>query len=1694
MSERSFSLDRSVVFDVEVVPNRWLVGFYGRDRRGDLAFVQVENAASLRKTLDAVRDAGKTLVGYNSTGYDLAVVKTILDGHDPFARSQAIINSSGRRAAPDLGIDHVDLAARVTRAGRFPGLKTIAANLGLPIDELPSAWFAEDADDERWSRIREYNRRDLLSTYEILRRFAPELCALARLSNELGDDLRSIPSPQVVERFFVESYKAANGAEPKSIETPSSVRYRAPKSVKRPKTEAAREWFEKITTEPLRIAERESGAITWHNPPKATFDLGRLSVTVGIGGLHSKDEPRLYRATKRRRLIMADVSSYYPSMIAAYGFTPSSTGDSGREAYRSILERRLSVKKAASVEADPVKKAELDAEERGLKLLLNATFGKLGDRFSTLFDPAAMVAVTLTGQALLVNLIEELHAVGARVVSANTDGIVLSVDRENDRYRGVLGRWQRRTGLRLDITPLRRFVALATNNAAYLTTRGKVKSIGKLKTDLRPIASPNGLAIAESVVKAALFDKPVEETLDSIVDPIRFAFVSRKTKRTKRAVLIAGDAETELGKVSRWYRAKFGENEPKPRIVHESESGRKATPAKAQDVRLMLDVPETAPADLDRAFYVREARRLFQRIDGLPKSRRLVESSPLAAEVFDRGLWPCPMWLKTSFTGREANRPSLLWPWRRASTIGAYTGPETGVLIVDIDEPMLWRAAITEAGLWNERLDDLASTMVSARVDDPASVRAGRGRGKLIFRLDDHAGLDRIKPTTLHKSLGVDLFFGEGIPAVLGAGKDGSRYVLDGELGDAPAWLIELLAKRLAKRPRGVARSKPQNATPLLDFDAEHALDDRFETLKTTLSTIEPKLGGVSWSEKTVGQGRTILVGRCPFEHESKTSSPTDLSAGIGESGEFWVWCEHSSCDRVRLEVKSELQRLAFGSLIDEFVPIKPLEPAKAAGVVKPEPVKVAPKVIEPRPESVEIVESVRESKIASAVLSAHSGFTLHVAGCGTGKTHGSALAAVERARQGLPTLLVVPTLEAARNVFAEIKAHDPELARVEGLIAKLYGQDRGDELVPTEADAPDELEAEPGPLESYPMKDETLIAISTHAQLVRRGFSKFIRGIYQAIGPKTIETVSGSTYERPAFAILIDELHSFLDSCRFELKLSHRFKTRAAQDGRGGTRATLGMCPVSSQSGNCGNCDLATIGAERLFNTFSIPELRPLKSVRFDEQGKPLSKPGHPVELTIDDFTVGEWRRVGATLFASRVEAFRGTPVDSLTRYNAPMLTYSSDPKTNRSPVERNDEIVAHVLEYAFRPVVMYETPVDKDSGSPVDPAALREKIAAKALKLEHYVWPVDPCEVVTLRAIDLIAFERLRRFAEAHGVSIQGFTATATDELIDVLSEVFGDKVERIDHESPVRKIERLAIASIEGYTTTGALSVKTDSGRVLVTKPLEEFSRVAIFAAVKTHAVRLYRYVEGHHPGVRLIANRTAISTDLSATRVAGAFRDDGEARALIHYARGPLATGANLLNLRTLVVDCAAFRRIATFTPESVEIESFMKSQAKDRAAIVAQNVGRLLRGESGKVALLILLNAEAELVEALARDKFIRESVENVPIITPRYESLTPLVRDAYRWHGQNGVEPWRCSEEQRESRESQRKASLVAERSKSRQVDRDAKRETKRDRLRNQAIDASDRGVTWKIFSRKTNVNRYFDDSEIDEIKSLFGR
>jgi P4 family phage/plasmid primase-like protien len=885
------SLGRYVAFDLETYPDHWCVGFHGIDQDGHLTTWIVETRADLRKLLKRFADQERTLAGYNSERFDVPLIRAILKGIDPYSPAQEIIKSGSLppslKNLPAFPCDHVDLSARLRRGGAFPGLKTVAAYLGRPVlRELPFPPGTILTADQ-WQEVKAYNAVDLVHTWALLEQLAPELEALAALSRDQKQDLRSVSTPQVVERIFIAAYHKQHGCDPDRIQAPGSLRYRPVEGAVRPRTKAAAGWFDLVVNEPIAMVPRSGHTVP--NVPTAKFSIGRLNVSVGAGGLHSVDSPRVYYATRRYRLLSVDVASYYPSLIATKGISPAGYGDSGRDTYRSLLERRLAVKKAVNAEADPKRKAALNVQADGLKLVLNSFVGKTGDPYSTLYDPGAFLAVTISGQLMLIDLIERLTRAKVRVISANTDGLFLKVSRTDEGWREILNQWQADTGMKLDVDPLRRLAILASNQYATRDVKDRVKRKGgELRGSLDWTHAPNHLVVNDAIVQALLFDVPTDKTIFSCRDLVRFCSVTKRSSKAAQMVLVDGDEVTELPRVTRWYRAR----DTSRRIETRFEGGRHSTPSGAQAVTVCQDLPARGlPDDIDWTWYLGQAQRKVQNVPGYRHlAKRHLKGNPIATRILEAGLTPVPKRGKAQPAGSDAKHPTLLWDYNRHSTGGVYTGPIVHTLVLDVDQADRFRKFVEKDNdpLFGDRWASLDGALVSVHGEATAEgVRTGRDRGKLIFRFDggpDHP-LCRMSKAKWLKTRGVEVFYGHGLPSVLGQYDDnGDRYRLEGTLSEAPAWLIEALTPRVRVR-------KPQPAAAVTAEEKAEA----FERLPEDIARYDSRLGEPArcWRRKDLHDGRSILVGRCISPHTE--ANDAELAAGIGDDGPY-LKCVHEGC------------------------------------------------------------------------------------------------------------------------------------------------------------------------------------------------------------------------------------------------------------------------------------------------------------------------------------------------------------------------------------------------------------------------------------------------------------------------------------------------------------------------------------------------------------------------------------------------------------------------------------------------------------------------------------------------------------------------------------------------------------------------------------------------------------------------------
>ncbi|MBV8232950.1 MAG: hypothetical protein JO329_23465 [Planctomycetaceae bacterium] len=1673
----SFDLSRCVVFDFEVYPNHWCCGFYTVTPAGEAWHRVVEDRLALEQMLERLARRNAILVGYNCGVYDESrrrynrgaydgpLAEAILAGLDPYEASRSLIEEKappGRVTLRGLPCDLIDVAERTRSHGRIAGLKRVVAYLGRPkLRELP---FPPNRvlSEEEWDEVGRYNRVDLENTWAVLEHFTPELGALAALSQDRGLDLRSTPTSQVGETVFEAEYLRERGRRPLRPETPPEAVYRPVAGVRRPKTVPGGEWFDRVADVPLPLVRKGEKATIL--VPSATFTVDDVTLTVAGGGIHSdhkegreeKKRPRRSRkhqvhyATGKYRLLDIDVASYYPTLMHTKGIWPASYGECGKPLYKEILERRLEVKRRAKTAADPAEAKRLALVATGLKLALNSTFGKTGEQNSSLYDPNAFLGVTLSGQLMLLDLVERLTAAGVRVLMVNTDGLMVKVRRSRDagkRLARILRDWQRDTGMELEVEPLKRFVLLAANNYATLNAKGKIKRGGALlKGDFSPKLVPNALVIADAVAAALLLDVPPEATIAACTDLARFCRVTTSGSKTVLVEMVddAGNV-APVPKVARWYKSRTSTW----RIVHRQEGGNDTTPPQATEITLALDiVGGDLPDDLDVNWYIRQARAIIQATPGYPHllPRLLGPAESLGRRVRKAGLFPIPKRGKSLPAGASPALPTYLWDWPQYPTAGTYTGPAVAILVIDVDDAVKFRMWVDrgDSPLLAPRWRDLDGALVVCRGDATADdVRAGLAPGKLCFRFEadaEHflakAAIDKWK-----EKYGFELFYGKGMPSVLGRHPDGSEYRLEGTLGGPPDWLIDGLrtpTRTSRKAPAGPSTNGhaphvrhghetagPGRETAPLDGDGDATL----AALRADLAEADPELGkpSVGWWMKDRGDDPQIAIGTCPYHSDGQD----DLHAGYGDDGVPYVSCKHANCDKTR----------------ETCARLREIHHRRTGATLEPPP-------LEPTP----LAEGMMADVVAGSIA-------LHCAPTGSGKSHALDQAAVALARAGAPVVLVAPTIRTCGEHLGRLKTMAPDLV-AGGAVAEVFGL----RPAPVAGDDGDEGrgEDEAPPEGSYPVSKFTRIVVATHAQLGRRGFSRYLRGLWEKLGPDVDKT---GAVHRPAFHLLVDEASEMIRSCRVHIPLEGRVFRRSLADGTGIKVLPKTECPKFNGSGRCDQCHQHDLAGEVVLNEpYQIRELRPVRiTIEDSTDGKPCSRPHRPLMILEGTVAYEDLVRIGDTTFAGRVTHWRGTPVDEATRRTAAITIYRSSRAgaggavDHGIPDEPPLEVLDDWLRFAHRPVIVQDWPISA-GGRAIAPEELCARIAVdKKAWADGVLFPYATCAVRRLLFTDLAPLEQVRRFAARHGRGVVFAGATVGEDDRAILREVWPDLAVRA-HPYPPRRIRQAAVLLPSGKYGHGSLCDR-HAGR-LITAPLEPAGLGLIFNARKSQAEALFTLVRDAHPTARLVVGNDEVSLAHKDVHT------EGRPGVYVTYARGVLGLGANVAGVRWLVINCNAFRAINSFNPGAITPEEFEKMRAAERTSLIFQNLGRAIRGEAGKTVVLILLNADAHLFEALRTAEALRDGSELPPVFATG-DDLVRLIDQSRRWLDAGGG-AWPDADLTKAA----------------------PKKGRRQTRTRETVLEAAEvairDGTKWREFARREHVSRHLTPGEQAALKDRF--
>ena len=310
----------------------------------------------------------------------------------------------------------------------------------------------------------EYNINDVMSTYELLKQCQKDIDLRIGIEDKYNIHCLSKDGVNIGMQILAEEYMRKTGIEwnvLKDLRSPANT-------IELNKIILP---FIKYDTPILQSLLKEMKSLTVSPGRKGyekKFLMDGLVYSVGVGGIHSINEPEMIIPDEDEILIDADVASLYPSMLLNFDFYPRHLGKEFKIVYAEIRERRLIAKRAGD-----------KVTNETLKLALNGLSGNLQNEFSWCYDPQAVMGIRINGQLLLLMLTEKLLALGVKVIQINTDGVFFKCKKSlYPKIQQVFEEWQNLTGLELEEDRFKAFYQLAINDYFGVFENDKIKEKG----------------------------------------------------------------------------------------------------------------------------------------------------------------------------------------------------------------------------------------------------------------------------------------------------------------------------------------------------------------------------------------------------------------------------------------------------------------------------------------------------------------------------------------------------------------------------------------------------------------------------------------------------------------------------------------------------------------------------------------------------------------------------------------------------------------------------------------------------------------------------------------------------------------------------------------------------------------------------------------------------------------------------------------------------------------------------------------------------------------------------------------------------------------------------------------------------------------------------------------------------------------
>ncbi len=487
------------IYDFEVFAHDWMVVFINRDTLEKTVVVNDSN--KLKQFYEQNKD--EIFAGYNSRGYDQYIFKAILLDINPKEVNDHIIVKKAHGAMFDRRFNDIQLYNYDCQIDKLKSLKQLEGFMGNDIRET-SVPFDIDRKltEQELLDVEKYCCHDVEQTLEVFNTQIEEFDSLVSLVKEFNLDKSYLNKTKAqLSAIILGAENKLKRNDEFEITFPDTL-------VLSDKYKYILEWYK----EPLNLNYKMSlNTNVWGVPHKFAF-----------GGIHGC----INNYIQDGYFILSDVASLYPSIMIEYGFLSRNVPKP--EIFKQIRDERMELKKARNPMQLPY------------KIVLNSTYGASKDKYNQLYDPLMANNVCITGQLLILDLIEKLEfEFGDRceLVQSNTDGILVKLQNPSDyeRYVAVCNEWSKRTRLDLEHDKYVKVIQKDVNNYIIVDEKGKleskgsyVKRLNKLDYDL-PI-------INKALVQKLVNDISIEDTINKCDDLKEFQKIVKLSHLYKEVI------------------------------------------------------------------------------------------------------------------------------------------------------------------------------------------------------------------------------------------------------------------------------------------------------------------------------------------------------------------------------------------------------------------------------------------------------------------------------------------------------------------------------------------------------------------------------------------------------------------------------------------------------------------------------------------------------------------------------------------------------------------------------------------------------------------------------------------------------------------------------------------------------------------------------------------------------------------------------------------------------------------------------------------------------------------------------------------------------------------------------------------------------------------------------------------------------